>query len=118
MISQLSTYYPNCPLSSDFMKIFFQNTIEVALQHKNLVAHERSNFSCGLFSFVSGDFSEKYSVDCTLLELFSIFEGTVRIKTMVDAILKEPKIKNGSLNPPTLYNQAPTAGPAIHFLIN
>ena len=57
-------------------------------------------------------------VDCTLLKLSSISEGTVTNKSMDDIILVEPKIKNGRLKPPTLYNHAPTAGPAIYIWAN
>jgi hypothetical protein len=94
---------------------FFQNNIQLSLQDKNLVLYERFRFLSGLFSLVSGDSSITSWVECTFVEFSSTFEGTITIKSMDIIILIEPKSKNGSLNPPILYNHAPTAGPVIHF---
>ena len=50
-----------------------------------------------------------------LVSILSNCDGTVAIRSMEDTVLIDPKIKNGSWNPPILYNHAPRAGPTKDF---
>ena len=94
--------------------MFLQNNMQI----RNLVLHERSKFSRGIICFVSGNCSRSSWLDCIWLALSSSLEGTVAIKNTANIMLIEPKIRNGGLNPPTLYNHAPIGGPANHLKRN